>query len=115
MKHMKSFSQVTAAFLIVAASSAVAGDKTLWTGRDVDKTSTFWSCSNTSGNDWKLKKNGAAYLDYEGVTSTAEFVELQVKGTKTYDRLRIYSDKMSLNKGGSKTGWIQLAKGKWSD
>jgi hypothetical protein len=115
MQHMKSFSQVTAAFLIVAASSAVAADKTLWTGRDLDNNSTVWTCSNTSGNDWKLKKNGTTFLEYEGVTSTAEFVELQVKGTKTYDRLRMYNDKLSLNKEGSKTGWIQLAKGKWSN
>jgi len=99
--------------LLAMSATAVAAERALWVGRDTDNTSVYWTCVKGSGDNWTLKKNGTAYLEYEGVTSTSEFVELQAKGTKRFDRLRLYKDRLSLNKKGSKTDWIEIAKGKW--
>ncbi len=115
MQRFSLFLVLTVAFAIVAVSPAVAADRTVWVGRDLDNNQVIWSCSNVGGNDWKLKKNGRTLGDYEGVTSTAEFVELRLKGTTEYDRVRLYKDNLSMNKEGSKTEWIQMAKGKWTD
>ena len=114
MRHVLVPSLAGVAFLIVTASPAAAAERLDWSGRDVNNKNIFWTCSNVGGNNWTLKKNGTVYAQYVGVTSTAEFVELQLKGIKTFDRLRLYSDKMSLNKEGSRTAWIPLAKGKWT-
>jgi hypothetical protein len=46
---------------------------------------------------------------------TAEFVELKVSGSKVYDRIRLYKDKLTMNKVGSKTERIDIAKGKWTE
>jgi len=107
--------QAMFALLVVAASTAVAEDRSLWVGRDLDNNNIFWTCSNAVGNDWTLKKNGTVVGEYVGVTSTAEFVELQLKGTTGYDRLRLYRDMLSLNQQNSRTGWIQMARGKWTN
>jgi hypothetical protein len=114
MKSVIFRSAVVAILFFATVSSAVAADRSVWVGRDIDNNKIFWTCSNIGGNDWKLKKNGTVAGTYEGVTSTAEFVELQLKGTKKYDRVRLYKDNLSLNKRGSKTAWIPIAKGKWS-
>ena len=115
MKQTLLYSAVAAVCLVATASVAVAADMTVWVGRGIDDNKVFWTCSRVGRNDWKLKKNGANYGDYEGVTSTAEFVELQAKGTKKYDRVRLYKDRLSLNRNGSRTEWVQIAKGKWKD
>jgi hypothetical protein len=117
MKRVMPFAQTGFAFVVVvlAASWAVAGDMTLWVGRDLDNNNVFWTCSNAFGNDWTLKKNGTVVAEYQGVTSTGEFVELQLKGVSSYDRVRLYRDKLSMNREGSQTAWIQMARGKWSD
>jgi len=90
-------------------------EKTVWVGRDVDNNKVIWSCTKVSGDDWKLKKDGKVIGEYEGVTSTDEFFELQLKGSKDFDRVRLYKDKLSLNESGSKTKWLEMAKGKWSE
>src|SRR5262249_46239829 len=109
MRRLLLASLAGVAFLLAAASLAVAASMTVWVGRDIDNNRIIWTCSNVGGNAWKLKKNGTTVGDYEGVTSTAEFVELQLKGTKKYDRLRLYKDKLSLNQKGSRTEWIPIA------
>jgi len=103
------------AFLIAVAAPAVAAERTVWVGRDVDNNNVIWSCSNVGGDNWKLKKDGKIIGEYEGVTSTDDFVELQLKDSKEYDRVRLYKDKLYMNKEGSKTEWLQMAKGKWTD
>jgi hypothetical protein len=115
MQRFSRYAALTVACFLAAVSPAVAAGRTVWVGRDVDNTSVIWSCSNVGGNDWKLKKNGRTIGDYEGVTSTAEFVELRLKGTTGYDRVRLYGDNLSMNKEGSRTEWIQMARGKWAD
>src|SRR5262245_27577271 len=115
MKHVRVYLVAAVAFLFGAVSLAVAAGKTVWVGRDIDNNKVIWSCSDVGGNNWKLKNNGTTVGDFEGVTSTAEFVELQLKGKKAYDRLRLYKDKLSLNKKGSKTEWMPIARGKWGD
>src|SRR5262245_24066093 len=115
MKQVLVLSAVLVATLIVAEAPARAAKRTVWTGRDVDNPKVFWTCSNVGGNDWKLKKAGKDAGDYEGVTSTADFVELQLKGSKKFQRVRLYKDKLSINKEGSKTEWLEKAKGKWND
>ncbi len=102
-------------FVFSTTLLAVAAEKTSWVGRDIDNNTVFWTCTNVGGNDWKLKKNGSTLGDYEGVTSTAEFVELKLKNSKENDRIRLYKDKLSLSKDASKTKWIDMAKGKWTD
>lgn len=103
---------VLAASLLAVASPASAAERTSWVGRDIDDKTVFWTCSKLSGDNWTLKKNGKSLGDYEGVTSTGEFVELKVKGKNTKDRVRIYKDKLS---SGSGTEWTEMAKGKWAD
>jgi hypothetical protein len=114
MLRIPVFAVLAVGFPITAVSSALAAERTLWVGRDIDNKKIFWTCSNAVGNEWTLKRNGKAAV-YEGVTSTAEFVELQMKGTTKFERVRLYKDKLCLNKLGSKTQWIEMARGKWSD
>ncbi len=113
MKRVLYTAAVLGALLAVTASAARAAGGSVWVGRDLDNNRVFWTCTKAGGNDWTLKKNGRSLGDYEGVTSTSEFVELQLKGTRTFSRVRLYKDKLSVNKGGSKTEWVQMAKGKW--
>lgn len=105
---------LTVAFLLATASLAVETKRTDWSGRDVDNKNIFWTCSNVGRDKWVLKKNGKQFNTYEGVTSTSEFIELQLKGVKRFARLRLYKDRMSINKEGSKTEWTTMAKGKWT-
>jgi hypothetical protein len=109
------FPSVVVTALLIAAAPALAAERTVWVGRDLDNNKVFWTCSNVGSNNWQLKKNDTLLGEYEGVTSTSEFVELQLKGSKQYDRVRLYKDNLSLNKEGSRTEWIQMAKGKWAD
>jgi len=118
MRHvlfLSAAAAAAAAFLVVSASPSLAAKSRVWVGRDLDNSKIVWTCTNVSGDDWKLKKNGETVGEYEGVTSTDDFVELQLKGSKEFDRVRLYKDKLAMNKEGSKTQWIQIAKGKWSD
>ena len=115
MRSVLMSSAAVALLLLTAASSAVAAGNTSWVGRGLDDPKVIWTCTNVSGDNWTLKRNGKVAAQYTGVTSTSEFVELQVAGTKSFDRLRLYKDKLSLNKSGTKTKWVQIAKGKWSN
>jgi hypothetical protein len=96
-------------------ATATAAERTSWVGRDVGNRNVFWTCSNVGGNDWKLKKNDNVAGVYTGVTSTDDFVELQLKGSREFDRVRLYKTKLMMNKEGSRTEWIEIAAGKWSD
>src|SRR5690349_11528415 len=115
MKQVLLGSAVAVVSLLASAPAAVAADQNVWVGRDLNNSRVIWTCSRVSRNDWKLKKNGATVGDYEGVTSTSEFVELQLKGSRSYDRVRLYKDHLSLNRQGSRTQWVEMAKGKWSN
>src|ERR1700676_4731389 len=102
---MKSVLLATVALIAcftVSVVPAVAGERTLWVGRDIDNNRVFWTCSNIDGDDWQLeKRDGGGALACEGVTSTDDYVELQVKGSPKFDRIRLYKNRMSMNQVGS--------------
>ncbi len=106
---------MSVAVLVAATAVAAAAEKTVWVGRDTDDNKVIWTCSNAGNDTWKLKKNGRDEGVYAGVTSNNEFVEVELKGAKEVTLVRLYADKMSFNKVGSKTEWITIAKGKWGE
>ena len=112
---MKKLVAVLGALLFVMATTVVAAERTVWVGRDVDNSRVFWTCSNTDGDDWTLKRNGGKVGTYETVTNNAEFMELQAKGSRDFDRVRLYKDKLSMNVKGSKLRWVTMVTGKWGD
>ncbi len=115
MKALVCQTAILAALLVAMAPAAAAAERTLWVGRDVDNTAVHWTCTNTTGDDWILKKNGRIWDKYEEVARTAVYVELQAKGTRNVDRVRLYKDKLSMNKNGSKFQFVTVANGKWSN
>jgi hypothetical protein len=112
-KSMLVLVAVLTALFLATGSNAVAGGKTVWVGRDVNNNSVHWTCTNTTGDNWILKKNGSNYGSYETVSKSSDYIEVQAKGTKNFERLRLYSDKLTMNEKGSKFKFLTLAKGKW--
>ena len=108
------FALVLTAVLVPMRIIAEAGpaDKDFWLGKDVDTKET-WSFSNVSGDHWTSKFNGKESLQYDTVANTDEYIELQASLVSEFERVRLYKDKMTMNKKGSRFNWIEMAKGKW--
>ncbi len=115
MSYPKLFSMLLGTTLLATASTAVAGEKTIWVGTDPDNPRIKFTCSNVGGDNWVLEQNGKTSIKYDGIRSTNTYVELQLKGVKEFARVRVYKDKLQMNEDGSKTVWITIAKGKWSN
>ncbi len=103
------YSAATVALLACMAPCAVAADRELWVGRDIENSTIFWTCTATSGDNWTLKKNGAFFGTFKTVASTDAYIE--IKGAD--NRIRLYSDKMMINAPGSDFKFFDWAKGKW--
>lgn len=110
----KSVCVLTVVCAVLPAPVAVAqAAKTVWVGRDVTKDRVHWTCTNTVGDTWTLKKGGIAVGVYQAVESTSDHVELVARGAPS-NRVRLYSDKLAMNEAGSRFKWITTANGKWS-
>jgi hypothetical protein len=103
---------LTLVFSLRALPAQAAG-REYWQGRDLNNSNIFWTCSNTYGDHWVLKKNGTVVLEYDTVASNAEYIELQASRIGEFERVRLYNDKLMVNKPGSRFNWMEMAKGKW--
>ena len=99
--------------LLISASAALADELSCWVGREVDDNKTHWTCTNSSGDNWTLKRNGNDKGAYSTVARTTEYIELQAKDTTSFDRVRLYKDKMTMNVNGAKFRWVKMATGKF--
>jgi hypothetical protein len=90
-----------------------AGAFAAWVGRYIDDKKVFLTCSNVAADHWRLKKNGKLLCEYNLVAATEELIELQLKGAQEHDRIRLFKDTLQMNKVGSTTEWIDMAKGSW--
>src|SRR4051812_4134574 len=108
---MKSVILAAACGLLVTAA-AQAGGMTSWSGRDLDARE-VWTCNNIGGDEWVLRRTGLGAVYYTAVSSSDDYVELQAKGTRTFDRVRLYKDRLTMNDVGSRLRWIDMAKGRW--
>ena len=99
-------------FLMAPVPVAVADNVVCWVGREIDSKQVFWTCTNIRADEWRLKKNGKLVGDYEVVESSDEFLELRLKNSNEFDRVRISKDKLSINKVGTDAKWTEIAKGK---
>jgi len=93
--------------------AAALAQRSYWLGRDVGNSRIVWTCMNTSGDNWILKKNGKDVLKYQTIDSNADYIELQATAIKTFERVRLYKDKLQMNKQGSRFNWMDIAKGSW--
>src|SRR5262245_51844941 len=104
---------VLGALLFATAATAVAGGMTIWVGRDPNNNRDHWTGTNSSGDNWTLKRNGSDYGSYETVSKGTDYIELKAKGNREPDRLRLYADKLNINERGSRFKFLTLANGKW--
>jgi hypothetical protein len=111
---MKAFLAVavvlTASF--VQVSPVLAANRTIWVGRDTGDKNVVWTLSKISGDSWVLKENGKKFADCDATQIKNDFIELDMSGG---GKIRINNGKLQMTKPGSKTEWIDVANGKWTD
>ena len=96
---MKSVLLITAASFAFFAASVVpafAADHTYWKGKEINHEGIVWRVTHMDGNDWKVNVSDQGDFEYEGVTSTDDYTELQMKGAGS-KRIRLYKDRLSMN------------------
>ncbi len=116
MRPMVLRTLVVLSFMLATATTAVAADKTKWHWKGVNNPSRRYLFIKID-ETWTLGSSVDAWDDTEWrvVKKTGEYIELQLKITDAYTRIRLYDDKMVANTPLSGGKWIKYAAGNWLD
>ncbi|MFM7148810.1 MAG: hypothetical protein ACKO23_03110 [Gemmataceae bacterium] len=96
----------------IQVTPARAADHKAWVGRDIANNKVHWTLTKVSGDSWVLKENGKKFADCEATQVKGDFIELSMSGG---GKVRVYDGKFQMTKPRTKTEWIDIARGKWSD
>jgi hypothetical protein len=115
MRHVLK-SLVVVSLILATATTAVAADKHTWSGKGVNNPSRRYLFIRID-DTWTLGSNVDAWHDTEwrAVRKTGDYIELQLKNTDAYARIRLYDDKMIANTPLSGGKWVKYAEGSWLD
>ena len=114
MRRIALRSLVVVSLILTTATSAMAADKTTWSGKGVNNPSSRYLFIKID-DTWTLGSSVDAWNDTEwrAVRKTGDYTELQLKNTDAYARIRLYDDKMVANTPLSGGKWIKYASGNW--
>ena len=110
----KDFSVAVSMMLLFAmATTAMAEERTCWQGHEDGNKRVLWTVTHSGGDTWVLKINGRDFGTFETIASKDEYIELQMKGIREFSGIRLYKDRLEMNKDGSKFRWETCANGGW--
>jgi hypothetical protein len=114
MLHRLLISLVAGSLILATATSAMAADKTKWLGKGVNNPSKRYLFIKID-DTWILGSSVDAWDDTEWrvVKKTDAYIEMQLKSTDAYARIRLYDDKFIANTPLSGGKWIKYAGGNW--
>ncbi len=115
MRHRVLISLISVSLILAMTIPAVAADRTGWYGKSNGKKGPLRFLFIKNDFTWTLGSNARSWDDTEWrtVEQNDEYTELQLKGTKVFNRCRLYTDCMMVNEEGSRTKWFTCAEGYW--